>query len=533
MRWWAEKDVKTLQDIAKTDGKGWKTFSELRRLRKTSVALQLYTRVVQSVPWTTNPMPTFHRGQWIAAKEVSGSIQIVYHLQNTAPMEANIYSKQGTEQLLLVDQQQPVPARTMREVRVLRCGGEKRTVLDYNPTDKITPEQSLWLWGNDWITNLQWDPREWQWRRLEILPDTSVMNYTTKRGYRIALKQNTIQMPLDAELEREGYYSKVRAKFFNRIWHPYLPRKVSAMQWLILTEGLPVGAWRERIGLPSDCELCPLPIKETLQHAFKDCPQIKRAWVLFRDTRRAAGLPPSYLSWLDISRGLMGDPPGPHIEEELRWDTASAFSLNTETPWDILRAQLLWSTWCKKIAYTFRNEEFHLGVVLWHAWRNTVYCAMEAYKELFRHKRNEEKRQEAITCFQQIWTGSNLFGRLHNSTIKWNITPPPEVLPKELGAWTIPPIRINRLSPSPDVEAEFTARPDFESLVDAFLQDVGNNWQPPQSPVSATDTQRETTHASASHSTDTGSNSTQQPRGSYAQTAWTRSPFKSSPRKRL
>ena len=97
MRWWAEKDVKTLQDIAKTDGEGWKTFSELRRLWKTSVALQLYTRVVQSVPWTTNPMPTFHRGQWIAAKEVSGSIQIVYHLQNTAPMEANIYSKQGTE----------------------------------------------------------------------------------------------------------------------------------------------------------------------------------------------------------------------------------------------------------------------------------------------------------------------------------------------------------------------------------------------------------------------------------------------------
>ena len=367
---------------------------------------------------------------------------------------------------------------------MIRCGGDKRTVLDFNPQDETDFEKSLWLWANDWINNLQWDPREWQWQRIGILPDTSVMNYTMKRGYRIALKQNTQQMNLDLELEREGFNSKARAKFFNRIWHPYLPRKVLAMQWLVLTEGLPVGSWRERIGLPSDCEICPNPVKETLQHALMDCPQLSRAWDLFRNTRRAAKLQPSYLSWLEVSRGLMRDPPGPQIDEELRWDTASAFSLNMDTPWDILRAQLLWSIWCQRVAHTFRDEEFHLGVVLWHAWRNTVYCAMEAYKELFRHKRNEEKRHEVITCFQQIWTAENVFGRLQNNTIKWNISPPPEFLPKELGAWTIPPIRIHRLSPSPDLEAEFVARPNFTNLVDDFLRDVGNNWRPAQASTS-------------------------------------------------
>ena len=318
----------------------------------------------------------------------------------------------------------------------------------------------------------------------------------------IALKQNTQQMDLDSELEREGYSSKVRAKFFNRIWHPYLPRKVSAMQWLTLTEGLPVGAWREKIGLPSNCELCTHPVKETLQHALKDCPQLSRAWDLFRNTRHAVGLPSSYNTWSDISRGLIRDPPGPQVNEELRWDTAAAFSLNSDTPWDILRAQLLWSIWCQKVAHTFREEEFHLGVVLWHAWRNTIYCAMEAYKELFRHKRNEEKHQEIITCFQQIWTEAKVFGRLQGSTIKWNITPPEEFLPKELGAWTTPPIRINRLSPSPDLEAKFTARPDFANLVDNFLRSEGNERQtsssvfasephsvdPRNTPVQSTDT---------------------------------------------
>ena len=422
-------------------------------------------------------MPAHQLGQWIAPKDDDGAIRTVYHLQSIKPLEARIYRKDAFEQRHCLDSRQQVPPGLMKEVRVLRCGGNKRVVIDFNPQDEIEPEQSIWLWGNDWLCNLDWDPREWQWRRLGVLPETSVMNYTTKRGYRVALKQYTEQMPLDAELEREGYNSKARARFFNRIWHPILPRKVSAMQWLVLTQGLPVGAWREKIGLPSDCELCTTPTKETLQHALKDCPQLSRAWDLFRNTRIVASLPPSYLSWTDISRGLMRDPPGPQVEEELRWDTASAFSLNADTPWDVLRAQLLWSIWCQRVAHTFRSEKFHLGVVLWHAWRNTIYCAMEAFKKLFRHKRNEERRQELISCYQQIWTHENIFGRKQGSTIKWNITPHQEFLPRELGAWTVPPIRIRRLSPSPDLEADFVARTDFPSLVDKFLNNVGNTGQ--------------------------------------------------------
>lgn len=151
-----------------------------------------------------------------------------------------------------------------------------------------------------------------------------------------------------------------------------------------------MGAQRERIGLSSACELCPNPVKETLQRALKDCSQLSRAWELLRNTRRASKLPPSYLSWLDISRRLMRDPPRPHVDEELQWDTTSIFSFNFDTLWDILQAQLLWSIWCQRVAHTFRDKNFHLGVVFWHAWQNIFYCSMEAYKELFRHKINEK-----------------------------------------------------------------------------------------------------------------------------------------------
>lgn len=241
LKWWAEKNVSTLQDIARADGEGWNTFTKLGRLRRTSVAPHLYARIVRSIPWIANPIPNHQIGQWIAEKEADGSITTVYHLQKITPLEAKTYRKDRYEQLHFVAQNQAVPTRLMKEVRVLRCIGSKKVVLDYNPKEETEPDQTLWLWGNDWINNLAWDPREWQWRRIGMLPDTAILNYSTKRGYRVALKQNTQPMPLDVQLEREGFNSKARARFFNRIWHPYLPRKVSAMQWLVLAEGLPVG----------------------------------------------------------------------------------------------------------------------------------------------------------------------------------------------------------------------------------------------------------------------------------------------------
>lgn len=213
--------------------------------------------------------------------------------------------------------------------------------------------------------------------------------------------------------------------------------------------------------------------------------------------RRKAGLPDSYRTWRDISRGLMTEAPGPSIEEELRWDTATAFTINSETPWDILRAQLLWAVWCQRVEIAFREDYFHLGVVLWHAWKNTIYCAMEAYKELFRHKRNEEKRHELISCFQLVWTTDSIFGRMREGDIRWHLTPPKEFLPEDLAAWTATPIRIHRTSPSPDVEADFVAHSDFSQRVSDFLQDIADNLPPqPQEeePSISTAPQSSTSH---------------------------------------
>lgn len=479
---WMEKGVKSLTDIARADGRGWLTFAQHPRFRSNRITSALYSRMLNSIPWAHQSHPPLIIGQWVAAKEEEGVIHRIFHISRLEPLEATVYYRDTTERLHLSERHFLLPTVQLREVRVVCCGGPKHTILEFNPVEIMETEHSLWIWGEDWIQNLEWDPKEWQWRRIGILPETSILNYSTKRGYRVALRQNNHQMKVDAELEAAGFNSKARAKFFNRIWHPYLPRKVSAMQWLILTEGLPVGAWRERIGLPSHCQLCPTQSRETLQHAFQECTEIRQAWDLFRNLRRSASLPPKYLTWMDISRGLMSEPTGPSIDQDLQWDTAAAFTINMETPWDILRAQLLWAIWCHRVELAFRDATFHLGVILWHAWRNTIYCAMEAYKEFFRHDRNEEKRQELISCFQKVWTASSIFGRLRNGDIKWNLTPNKEFLPEELGAWNAAPILIRRLSPSPDLEEEFVNREDFSQLVDDFLHGIAQQGQahPPE-----------------------------------------------------
>jgi hypothetical protein len=94
------------------------------------------------------------------------------------------------------------------------------------------------------------------------------------------------------------------------------------------------------------CQLCNQQERETLQHVFVECIEVKQTWELFRQLRSMAGPSPAFLNWKEVSRGLMTYSGGPKVDSDLQWDTTSSFSINTYTPWDILRAQLLWTIWC-------------------------------------------------------------------------------------------------------------------------------------------------------------------------------------------
>ncbi len=81
-------------------------------------------------------------------------------------------------------------------------------------------------------------------------------NYSTKRGYKVGMQSVPTNLKLDEQLAQEGYNLKKTTKLYLSLWHPWLPRKVSAMLWLIIAEGLPVEARRTNIGLPRECKVC-------------------------------------------------------------------------------------------------------------------------------------------------------------------------------------------------------------------------------------------------------------------------------------
>ena len=230
MGWWPGRNLRSLQDMTRPDGHGWKIFEEQWSFCRNPATAKFYARVRASIPWEATPASGPTIGQWLAPKEADGLIKRVLHVTNTTPLQATLYHKDWTEQLQEIKHQHSPTDEQLQEVRVIQCGGPRRTVLAINPTKTPAKDHTLWSWENDWVKNLEWDPKDWQWRRIGVLAKTSILNYTTKRGYRVALRQNNHTMRVDAELEAAGYNSKERAKFFNRIWHPHLPRKVYAMQ---------------------------------------------------------------------------------------------------------------------------------------------------------------------------------------------------------------------------------------------------------------------------------------------------------------
>ena len=145
MSWWPSRNIRSIQDILRPDGLGWKSFEE-QNLRRTRVTPALYERVRASIPWAAAPHPPPATGQWLAPKTETGTIDQVFHILNTTPPKVTIYNKDPTEKLQLVAElsDQPLDAR-WQEVRIIECGAQKQTILDFNPKSASDPEHTLWL----------------------------------------------------------------------------------------------------------------------------------------------------------------------------------------------------------------------------------------------------------------------------------------------------------------------------------------------------------------------------------------------------
>jgi hypothetical protein len=136
-------------------------------------------------------------------------------------------------------------------------------------------------------------------------------------------------MPLDAHFARRGFLPKQKINLFAKIWHPWLPRNVVAMIWIILINDLPIEVWIRRIGHHGNCIFYKTRIIKTSKHMFFTCSWVIDAWKKFNIIQSAISLTPKPFIWEQIIWGIL-EPP------KILQDSNNPSLFNIETPWELL-----------------------------------------------------------------------------------------------------------------------------------------------------------------------------------------------------
>ena len=103
----------------------------------------------------------------------------------------------------LIEQEAPHP--NFCRVRVCTKSNITGQILDFNPINfPDLSSQSTWLYRKGYIYTLDFDPKEWNWKKLGELQETPFFNYQTKRGYRQTCLNYSTTSPYDKELQRFG-----------------------------------------------------------------------------------------------------------------------------------------------------------------------------------------------------------------------------------------------------------------------------------------------------------------------------------------
>ena len=193
-------------------------------------------------------------------------------------------------------------------VRIYITSNSTKQIIDFNPIK--FPDiaiHSIWFYKEGFICNLDFDPKKWRWKNLGGLQESSFFNYQTKSGYRQASQNYSNTSPFDKELPRLGYFPHQRRLTHNEIWHVWKPRKTSSFVWLLFNKRIPIGCWRKKINLPTNCRLCNNDEEKDEEHAFFTCPSFKYAWAAFDRLKRYFSLP-SLTTWEEVRTRFIPQP---------------------------------------------------------------------------------------------------------------------------------------------------------------------------------------------------------------------------------
>lgn len=289
---WANHNTFTVNDIWNPLTQAWKAPAQLQRQTKSRILDRQLPELLPAIPWTLPEPSPPSCGEWVTT-DMTGPIRIVFHVTDTSDglIKGRKFIKQQTEELVWDRRPvQLIPPLQIEQVRVVETSGLQQEVSGYNPTEHPQEPSQIWLFGSNPIIDLPWDPQDWSWRRIGSLKEANFFNFSMKHGYKIGLSKTRTSTPAKTDLLRQGYSISQYKLLINRLWHNWLPRKISSMYWLAITSGLPIEEWRAKAKWSGNCKMCGQD-PETVNHALHTCPMVAEVWL---DLERSEPLPPPH-----------------------------------------------------------------------------------------------------------------------------------------------------------------------------------------------------------------------------------------------
>jgi hypothetical protein len=179
-----------VKDFWDQESQDWKSLSTLG-VSFHPVNWQNKELIINSIPW--NPTASDNRllvGDWVSKREKHRSTfpNWVYQIMETSQSSTSTREYRKTSPVGRIQpsnsQNVIIPLAGYEPVRVLvqeHHGATLRLAKDL-PTPGKKP-RIYWIFETSFISNLQWDPRNWHWQEAHNMGDAPFFGYSAKRGY--------------------------------------------------------------------------------------------------------------------------------------------------------------------------------------------------------------------------------------------------------------------------------------------------------------------------------------------------------------
>ena len=326
-------------------------------------------------------------------------------------------------------------------IRVVGSYGKRRSVDPSFPQDQASSWR-LWIWEGRPLSELHFDPAEWQWPgATQGQGDVSFFEYTVRIG-RIYLARHQRDTPTQMRSWLHAGLSHAYLRtFWRALWGLRIAFRILYFIWLVLHAGAPVGTWAANMGHDPVCTRCIQCVPESPVHCLWTCPASLAVWRAVTLLLSRAGLHCGFLTWGSVI-WLMPSI-GPHMF--FQGEAFDPVFMLSPTGYHFGTLDMV-PTVARQGDMQYRDDLFSVVVcvTMWNIWKARCLHVLSAtspptqetlsliWSDLIHTLRSQwggsasgsRSAQERRLAFIRRWARSGIFFSLLGGHITWEYSPP-------------------------------------------------------------------------------------------------------------